>query len=343
MEKKKTKKIIILSVLAVILVAFSALGAVGFSYYSNEVNGVNRSETGGVFEVSEGLGFATLAAQLKEDGYIQDELCFKIYLKLNPPQDTLKAGRFELKRNMSYAEIIAKLCSKPIQEVYTIRVTEGLYQDKILETISKQSGYTAEELLAGLDAIKDNYSFLKNLPAREKYYEGYIYPDTYEFFVTDGPEKIMKKFLDNFEAKLEQAGVYELLKGNRFTLDEAVTLASIIQCETPYPSEMRGVAAVFTNRLDINMKLQSDVTVYYALGKYGKDLTLEDLAFESPYSTYYCHGLPKGPIANVRIEAIVAALTPEEHDYLFFIFADGRTIYAKDFDEHVDNCNKYLK
>ena len=342
--QKKGKKIVITLVsvfLALVLIA-SASAYCLYTYYIDETGGANRSGAATVFNVPEGASFSTVAKKLESEGFIGSELCFKIYIKLNTPTSALKAGKFELSPSMSYGEIITVITGKPIQDVYRITVIEGLTQKEILESLSKQTGYTAAELLTALDSIKDNYDFLKNLPEREYYYEGYLYPDTYELFVSESAAGIMKKFLDNFHSKLTSAGIYELAEKSELSLDEIITLASVVQCETTNLSELKDVAGVFVNRLKIGMKLESCVTVYYVRGDKTRPLTIKDTEIDSPYNTYVYAGLPKGPISNMRIEAIVATLEPSKHDYYYFIGANGKTYFAKTYKEHNDNIDKYL-
>ncbi len=344
-KKKNGKKAItaVISVFLALVLLASASAYFLYSYYIDETNGAARAERVTVFNVPDGASFSTVAKKLSSEGFIASELCFKIYLKLNAPANTLKAGKFELSPSMSYGEIISVLTGKPLQDVYRITVIEGLTQKEILESVSKQTGYTETELLAALDSIKDNYDFLENLPKREYYYEGYLYPDTYELFVSESAEGIMQKFLDNFHSKLTSAGIYELAAKSELTLDEIITLASVVQCETTNVSELKDVAGVFVNRLKIGMKLESCVTVYYVRGDKTRPLTTADTKIDSPYNTYVYEGLPKGPISNMRIEAITATLEPAEHDYYYFIGANGKTYFAKTYKEHQQNINNYLK
>lgn len=343
-EKKSGKRASVVFLCVILAVILAASGSVYFvfDFYQRESSGGGRTENTVTFNVPEGTSFSQIAKKLENEGFIGSELCFKVYLKLNSPRSSLKAGKFNLSPNMSYGEIIEVITGKPIENVYNITAIEGLTQKEILKTVSLQSGHSEESLLAALDSLKEEYWFLKDLPEREQYYEGYLYPDTYEVFVGETPAGIMKKLLDNFEKKYNASGIAELLENNRFTLDEAVTLGSIVQCEAANVSEMKDIAGVFVNRLKINMKLESCVTVYYVRGDKTRPLSTADTKIQSPYNTYYCEGLPKGPISNMRIEALVAALSPADNPYYYFIGAGGRTIFAKTYAEHQKNIDKYL-
>ena len=344
-EKTKRSKA---PIIIVMLLLVAALGFGGFyfaeNYYEREISGVTRPEDYKEFSVTAGEGFSNLASRLEKEGYIGSAFLFKIYLRLNPPEEGPKAGEFNISPSMSYEELIKTLSSKPKQYVYKVTVLDGKTQKEILSLLSEKSGRSVADFKTALDAVASDYYFLKDLPDRPEKYEGYLYPDTYEFFNDETAEGIVRKILDNFAAKLDAYGVPALLEKSTLSSDEAVTLAAVIEGETPHLDEANTVSGVLWNRLKSGMKLQCDITVYYALGKSkGTELSLADLQVESPYNTYCCDGLPLGPISNVRIEYIVAALSPEDNDYFYFIYADGRTIYAKTLEEHNKNIDKYLR
>ena len=344
-KAKKSKKPLVALIIVFLVLALAAGGAYcAYRYYETEISGGDRADGLASFTVKNGEAYSTVGKRLEEEGFIGSELVFKIYLRLNPPTVELKAGEFHISPAMSYYDIIMTLSSKPVQYVHSVTVPDGKTQKEILAILSESSGHTPAELLAAIDSVKNDYPFLKNLPDRPEMYEGYLYPDTYEFFNDESAEGTVRKILDNFAAKLEAYGVPALLEQSSLSLDEAVTLAAVIQGETPHLNEAKTVSGVLWNRLKTHMKLQCDITVYYALGKSkGQELSLKDLQVESPYNTYYCDGLPLCPISNVRIEYIVAALSPEDTDYFYFIYADGRTIYAKTLEEHNKNVDKYLR
>lgn len=173
--------------------------------------------------------------------------------------------------------------------------------------------------------------------------EGYIFPDTYEFYRNESASSAIKRFLKNSAQKLTEeitARCTEL----GFTLDEILTLASIIQEEAGDPSEMGKVSSVLHNRLESSSfpKLQCDVATFY-LRDYVKpyvDETRYEVLVEL-YNTYNCEGLPAGPITNSGIDAVMAALYPDDTDYYFFVTDnDGVYHYAETWDEHVENCDK---
>ena len=176
--------------------------------------------------------------------------------------------------------------------------------------------------------------------------EGYLFPDTYEFFKSTTIDNVTKRLLDSMLA------VYNEYKDgfdtSRYSIHELFTLASIVQRETGNTSDMAKVASVFYNRLDEGMQLQSSVTVCYALDiGLGEDWTKCEVIQDSsdPYNTYQVQGFPPGAICNPGKDAIKAVLYPEETDYFFFIgdvCGDGGTIFAKTYGEQLENQKEYL-
>ena len=176
--------------------------------------------------------------------------------------------------------------------------------------------------------------FTKEIPNRENRYEGYLFPDTYEFDASATGEDITKRMLlrfseiwtDEYKNRAKELGM---------TMDEVVILASIIEREAGNEGEMGKVSSVFHNRLNIDMPLQSCATVQYILKERKSVLSVEDTKIDSPYNTYMYKGLPKGPIASPGKAAINAALYPETTDYLYFkVTSDGVTVFSKTLEEH---------
>jgi len=219
-----------------------------------------------------------------------------------------------------------------------ITVLEG-YSAKQIDQLLVTAGIVREEgSIAGFDIsrFRDNYWFLKDAQG----VEGFLFPDTYEFYLDSTPEVVVEKFLDNFEEKtktlfMTREGVYE-----------RVILASLVEKEVPDQSDDRRlVAGLFLERIKEGMRLQIDATLCYSREQSTCDVRTEDKKIESPYNTYLYAGLPPGPISNPGISALRAALSPRVSDYRYYI-SDPRTkktIFAKTLDEHNQNIVKYLR
>jgi UPF0755 protein len=224
----------------------------------------------------------------------------------------------------------------------TVRITfpEGYTYNQIKNLLIENNVCTKEELDDAQNAQYD-YKFFNDDSKNEQIIynlEGYLFPDTYDFYIDENPQSVFKRFLDNLNNKLKTE-YYDRAEDLGMSMHEILTLASIIQKESSVTSEMKNVSSVFHNRLKINMRLQTDVTVWYPYHK--KSDVPEDIiaTFKSDYNTSSINGLPPGPICNPGLPAIEAALYPAETDYCFFVSGtDGKYYYAKTYDEHKANC-----
>lgn len=216
----------------------------------------------------------------------------------------------------------------------------------LMATLLEENGVcSAADFLAEANNPLNLEEFSFEIPDAENrafLLEGYLFPDTYEFYRNESASSAIKRFLKNTEKKLDESIRLRCAELG-FTLDEVLTLASIIQEEAGVPAEMVKVSSVLHNRLNSRSypRLQCDVSVFY-LKEYVKPHVDEVRYGELSelYNTYNCDGLPEGPITNSGIDAVKAALYPENTDYYFFITDnDGVYHYAETWAEHVDNCN----
>lgn len=249
--------------------------------------------------------------------------------------------------------IATKPASTQPTEPLTVTVTlpEGYTAVQIAEKLEENKVCSASEFIA----LTNNYEYIQTLgysftelienpDERAFYLEGYIFPDTYEFYKNESAERALRRFLDNTERKLT-AGYRQRAEDLGYTLDEIITLASIVQEESYSHDSMKNVASVLHNRLSSPnfSRLQCDVTKNYIKNAIENSpyLTGDTSAFSETYNTYECSGLPAGPITNPGLAAIEAALYPAETDYYYFVTdKDWNYYYAETYAEHKVNCNK---
>jgi len=264
------------------------------------------------------------------------------------------AGTHFVTKNMSYDEIMYVLSQKP----HSVRVTfpEGLTYSEVKAKLSAAGVNFDEKVLDSMvrnPQIFLDYDFVTNIEkkdGRDWLLQGYLYPDTYEFDMNTDEETIIRTFLNNTENKLIQEYTDRAEKIGR-TMDEVITLASIIQTECMKVEEMRKVSGVFYNRLnrDDYFPLASCATINYLRKEAGLDTKLwlsnADIdAYDSPYNTYINEGLPPGPICSPGEDAIRAALWPEQHKFLYFCAkGDGYNEFAKTLAEQEKNQAYYSK
>ena len=302
-----------------------AAAAAGVMFY-HLFNLPNERGTEVQLLIEKGAGSRRVAEQLAEAGVISHPLLFRLAARVSGLDKDLKAGEYVFLPGISMREVLAIISRG---EVHYRRLTlpEGLTTARMLELIR------AEPNLAGEITI-----------AAE---EGELLPETYSYVKGDSRDSIVRRARLAMEKTLEEAwrqNRRKVLKNRR----QLLTLASIIEKETGVPEERADVAAVFINRLETGMKLQTDPTVIYALTKGKKDLGRplyrKALSVESPYNTYKYYGLPPGPICNPGREAIFAAVHPSDADYLYFVASGtGGHRFARSLKEHNRNVSLYKK
>lgn len=227
-----------------------------------------------------------------------------------------------------------------------INFSDGLTVEEYAKILEENNVCPAAEFLAAANAPAGDYWFIseiQNPQNRPFLLEGYLYPDTYDFCYHSDAQTVVKKFLDNFDKKITEE-YKSRARELGYSIDEVLTIASIVR-EEATDSELKNVSSVIHNRLDSDYgKLECDVTIFYLndhVKPYADDIT----RFKSLYNTYDVKGLPEGPITNVSLSAIDAALYPVDSDYYFFVYDTGRRnyYYAETWDEHSLNVKKYYK
>jgi UPF0755 protein len=309
------------------------------------------------FVVPKSSTYLTIANELKEQGLIKSVLGYKIYIKLNNPK-TLKAGKYELSKSMNVKQIIDLFenGSNYNPNAVTLTIPEGKSMQEIAEIAASVTNNTQTDLIAVWDSksfvndVIDKYWFIDNTVLKSGIrhpLEGYFFTSTYELLNKDvTPEYIAYKMLDQMDVVLSK--YKNDIEMRDLTVHEILDLSSIVQYESGFEKDMPDIAEVFYNRLEIGMKLQSSVTVCYALGDVAHWTECEfNSDLDSPYNTYYYKGLPIGPILNFGEEAIKAVLYPNPNDYLFFMAnvcdpTDTKTYFSKTYAEHLEKVNNYL-
>ncbi|EKD33492.1 MAG: Aminodeoxychorismate lyase [uncultured bacterium] len=277
-----------------------------------------------IFTVEQGDVANEIALRLAEQGIIKNKFIFNAFVLISKKQNKLQAGAFELIPGMSYGKILYTLAN-PISNEKTITILEGWTVREIGEYLEKQGLVDAKEWNALADGS-----------------EGYLFPDTYRVFADSTAQDIENKLLAGFDARVDESLRAKILSQGK-TLEDIVILASIIEREVRAPEDRKIVSGIFWNRLNLGMALQADSTVNYITGKNDPSITLIDRDIDSPYNTYKYKGLPPGPICNPGLDSILSAIEPAETDYMYFLTdQEGKVYYAKTFDGHILNKQKYL-
>ena len=289
-------------------------------------------------DIPDGAGASVVSDLLYESGAIKHPTVFKLCSKFGNFDGQYKPGPITLHNGMSYVSILELLVSE--RNIVKVIIPEGYTIKQIAETVATSGLCTADEFYSALDVSLYDYRFLSEIPERENRLEGYLFPATYEFFPGASAQEIVDAMLKRFDEVFTDE-YYNRAKEVNVTVDEVVTMASIVERETNADGERAKVAGVFYNRINENMPLQSCATVQYILGENKPVLSESDTKIDSPYNTYKNPGLPVGPIASPGEECIKAALWPEKTDAFYFLLGtDGEHIFSKTYEEHLKAMNE---
>ena len=343
------KKLLIF-IVAIIIICFGCILT-----YKHMISAPSKDTLVLEFYVEKGSTYSSIAKDLKKEKFIRNELAYKIYLKLNPVEEQLEYGKYYLPTNEGVEGIIEvlKKGSDTLADTKTVTFIEGKNMRYIISVITSNFNITEKEVLNKLkdteylDRLIEKYWFItKDIKNKNIYYslEGYLYPDTYEYYETASVEDIFGKMLDNMEAKLDP--YMEEIDNSKYTIHQMMTLASIIEQEAGSASDRKGVAGVFYNRLKNGWSLGSDVTTYYAekIDNFSRDLKQSELSKCNAYNTRsscMAGKLPVGPICNPGFESIIASIEPTNHNYYYFVSdKNGKTYFNKTDAEHNATVSK---
>lgn len=315
------KKLIIVTLLLIIVIFGSML------WWKNGVSPADpNNKEFVIFVVQKGSGLKEIASRLETAGLIENRVIFFLYTRLGKFEEKIQAGDFRLSPSMDIGEIARNLTHGTLD--IWITVPEGKRATEIAETL-KEKIPTYNSLWVNILALN----------------EGYLFPDTYLIPKDADIEMITSQMKGNFDRKY--AGIN--VSNSKLTKSQIVILASLIEREAITDAEKPIIAGILLNRLNAGMVLQVDATIQYAKGqnrsnkKWWETVTLEEYkGVVSDYNTYLFVGLPPGPISNPGLEALRAAASPADTDYLYYLHDKNRQIrYAKTLKEHNANIEKY--
>ncbi len=333
--------IYLISVLAV-----SIALAVMIVNVANDVFAFVKDETEVTVVIPENCDTETLAEILGDAGAIKYPSVFEFYLKFKKKEGEYLPGTYTVSPALNYDYMVAEFKPKaPERTTVVVTIPEGYSVDQMVKLLVDKGLGTYEGYVRAINEYEFDYRFIEELgetsPDRFWRLEGYLYPDTYYYYSTSTEETVIYKMLENFNNKFTEE-YYERAKEMGMTVDEVLTLASMIEKEVIFADEMGNVSSVFHNRLNNPANypyLDSDATIMYAIehdtGSRPEKLT--ETSYESPYNTYKNKGLPPGPISNPSMEAIRYAMYPNSTNYHFFVSgSNGRTVFSRTYAEHLE-------
>ena len=302
--------------LVVVLLVLSILLRVVFSS-QNGIKGQSIWVT-----IPQGAGSATIASLLVQHRVIGSSFWFRTYLFLSGDGGKIQSGYYKFASGMSIEQVVAELMVGAAQfDTVVVTIPEGFTVSQIADRLAALGVTTRAAFLEQVQQGIFSYWFmpLGNYAKKGVRYrlEGYLFPDTYDFLLGENPHEVVNAMLQATDQILTPS-LIDRMHQEHLTINQLLTIASMIEREAAISRDRPLIASVIYNRLKIGMKLQIDSTVSYAL--HGKlNLTLQDLAVNSPYNTYQNTGLPVGPIANPGLASIEAALHPAHTDYYYYV------------------------
>lgn len=326
-----------------ILLVFVVLSTIGFfivkNFYEKSLEAMdveNPSQVNLVIPPATSTDY--ISNMLHDEGLIKNTLVFKYRIKSKGVAGKLKAGEYNLSTGMDLDTIIDNLV-KGSKDYHTVKFTipEGYEMREIADRLEKEDlidKNTFLKLASKKENFESNYGFLKELDKGQGL-EGFLFPSTYEVYLDTSEEEIIEIMLSQFE-KIYNDEVKEKSKDFDLNLNQIVTLASIIEREGKLDSERPTMSAVFHNRIEDGMLLQSCASVQYILGERKPVLSTEDTKIDSPFNTYKNPGLPPSPIASPGKSSLVAAVNPDNVDFKYFVLTgrDGSHTFSVTLDEH---------
>lgn len=317
----------------------------GALYVYQQLQPVEGEQTAKNVTIPTGASVKEIGRLLEAAGLIRNAEMFSYYVKYKGVAPQLKAGEYQFTAGQTIDALLQDMTEgKTIIAAKRFTIPEGWNIEQIADHLDKEGIVDKAAFLKEVDEGDfPEFPFVAQIPAskeRKHRLEGYLFPETYEVRKEATAHEIVSKMLAQFQKEWKPEWT-EALKARKLTIDEAVSLASIVEREVTVDKERPIVAGVYYNRMRDKWPLQADATVQFVLGKQRDRLTYEDLKVDSPYNTYKNPGLPPGPIANPGRASLEAVVMPAEHDYFFYVTKkDGTSehYFSRTLEEH--NANK---
>ena len=367
-KKKKSKAKGCLLTFLVLLVLVGIGGFFGYGYVQESLKPVDASSKDYVtVQIPEGSNIQEIGSTLEKSGLVKHGLIFSLYAKYYSHAN-LKSGYYNLKKSMSTDELIQELQKGGTPEAQApvlanLTIPEGYTLEQIAQTVGQLQGDFKEPLTADafLEKVQDETfisqlvtkypNLLGSLPTKDsgvRYrLEGYLFPATY----TIKDSTTVESLIDEMVAAMDKtmSSYYASIKEKNLTVNELLSIASLVEKEGAKTEDRKKIAGVFYNRLNAGMPLQSNIAILYAQGKLGQKISLADDAgidttIDSPYNVYTHLGLMPGPVDSPSLDAIEASVNQTKSDYLYFVanVEDGKVYFATTKEEHDQNVAEHI-
>lgn len=278
---------------------------------------------------------------LKQNELVRSSIVFRLYARWRGVDGLIKAGEYRLSNGLSTPEVLRELVDgRLVTQSFTI--PEGFTTTQVADLLVAKGFINRERFFSAVAGENFPYSFIQGLPKDNRRLEGYLFPDTYQVTRGSSESFVIDLMLKRFDLEMSELDYPAQAKKVGMTLNQAVTIASMVEREAKIDEERPIIAGVIYNRLRKSMPLQIDATVEYALGANKPKIYYKDLEIDSPYNTYRIHGLPPGPIAMPGKSSLLAAVNPARTEYLYYVAKpDGSHAFATTLAEHNANKERY--
>nr|WP_242704376.1 endolytic transglycosylase MltG [Enterococcus sp. 665A] len=354
-EDRVVRKIVYVLTVAILIIA-GILAISGYNYVSAGLKPLDTNDKKLVqVEVPSGSSNRQIGEILEKDDIIRDGLVFNFYTKFKNLTN-FQAGYYQFSPNMTLDQIGKELqqggSDVPLDDASKLTIPEGYDIDQIGTLVAKKTDFTKEDFLnlmndeTFFNQLKEQYPDLLtdagNAEGVKYRLEGYLFPATYNVLKTNNLQELVTQMVDATSQVM--APYYSKIKEKGMTVQEVMTLASLVEKEGITTEDRKQIAQVFFNRIDEGMPLQSDISILYALGEHKELVTYKDTEIDSPYNLYVNTGYGPGPFDSPSQDAILAVLEPTANDYYYFVadISTGKVYYAKTYDEHMELVEKYV-
>jgi UPF0755 protein len=289
--------------------------------------------------IPRGSSFKTVLDSLESSGVIRVRWTLDLAGRILGLTKSMKVGKYLFPRGLSNVAILHDLDEGKSRILISLTVPEGWRMERIALRCSQVLGIDAQRFIS----LCDKSSFRKELGIDASFIEGYLMPDTYRFLWQASEEEILERIVDEFK-KFYADSLRKRQEELHLTLNQVLTLASIVEGEAVFDRERPIIAEVYYNRMKKRMRLEADPTIQYIIPNGPRRLMFSDLKYDSPYNTYLYYGLPPSPINSPGRKSILAVLYPDKHQYLYFV-ADGTGghVFSRTYAEHQKAVKSYRR
>lgn len=308
---------------------------------TKEVNNPFKVNKNYVLNIEKGENFYKVLNKLEKENIVLNKNFIKLYVKFKKVNLMTKPGKYIISNNTSLEQFLYMINKGNKENFIKVTIPEG-YNLEQIGSLLENKGLVSKKKFIEACCKYPNPQYIKINPGNRYPLEGYLFPDTYEFKKGDNANEFIKAMLKRFESILLDV---ENKSGKKIEdINKVVVIASLIEKEARVDEDRRKISSVIYNRLKKDMKLQIDATVLYALGHHKEIVTIKDTKTQSPYNTYYIKGLPAGPICSPGKESLIAALMPENTDYLFYLYKKDPTklhYFTNNYEDFKKAMKKY--